>query len=46
MGFNHNCIKDAKDLEYIEIGMYGKQRKIKCKICGSVWLEEPKEDSA
>ncbi len=46
MGLNHNCIKDVESLKYIEIGMFGKKRKIKCEICGSVWLEELKEDSA
>lgn len=40
MTMHHNCIKDVEDLRYIEIGMFGKKRKIKCDECGSVWIEE------
>jgi len=39
MGLNHNCLKEL-DFEYLEIGMYGKQRKIRCNVCGNVWSED------
>ncbi len=42
MTFHCNCIKDAEKLEWVEIGMYGKVRKFKCNICGSIWTETKK----
>ena len=33
MGLHHNCIKSAEDLKYIEMGIYGEQREIKCPNC-------------
>lgn len=36
----HNCIKDAKDLEWVELGRFNKQRVFKCVICGSIWCEQ------
>lgn len=44
MTLHHNCIKDTGDLKYIEIGMFGKQRKIKCEICGAIWIEEKQNE--
>lgn len=44
MTFHHNCIRDAEQLEYTNIGMGNEQREVKCKICGSVWREIKKEE--
>ncbi len=40
MTLKHNCTKEG-EFEFVEIDLSGdEQDKIKCKVCGRIWVEE------